>query len=101
MGDEEVVTGFPSPTLSSDSPAPRRGEEVRKSRSFERFPPPGPEPPFFHFFFSSVAVTPPVPPAFPPCFLNSEKSFGSTLRGFDAVEGKHPIASSTGKLGQQ
>ena len=68
MGGEEVVTGFPSPPLSSDSPALRRGEEVRKSRSFEHFPPPGPEPPFFRFFFSSVAVTPPVPLAFPPAF---------------------------------
>ena len=43
-------------------------EHFLMSRSFERFPPPGPEPPFFRFFFSSVAVTPPVPPAFPPAF---------------------------------
>ena len=50
MGGEEVVTGFLSPPLSSDSPALPRGVEVRKSRSFERFPPPGPEPPFFRFF---------------------------------------------------
>ena len=68
MGGKEAATGLPFPPLSSDSPALRRGEEVRKSRSFERFAPPGPEPPFFRFFFSSVAVTPPVPPAFPPAF---------------------------------
>ena len=68
MGGEEAVTGLPFPPLSSDSPALRRGEEVRNSRSFERFAPPGPEPPFFCFFFSSVAVAPPVPPAFPPAF---------------------------------
>ena len=101
MGGEEVVTGFLFPPLSSDSPALRRGEEVRKSRSFERFPLPGPEPPLFRFFFSSVAVMPLVPPAFPPCFLNSKNSFGSTLRGFDAEEGKHPIASRAGKFGQK
>ena len=68
MGGEEAVTGFLAPPLSSDSPVLRRGEEVRKSRSFERFPPPGPEPPFFYFFFSSVAVTPPMPPDFAPTF---------------------------------
>ena len=99
MGGEEAVTGLLFPPLSSDSPALRRGEEVRNSRRFECFVSPGLEPPFFYFFFSSVAVAPSVPPAFPPHFLNSEKSFGSALRGFDAEEGKHPIASRAGKFG--
>ena len=68
MGGKEVLTGLPFPPLSSDSPALRRGEEVRNSRSFKLFVPPGPEPPFFYFFFSSVAVAAPVPPSFPPAF---------------------------------
>ena len=68
MGGKELVMGLPFPLLSSDSPALRRGEEVRNSRSFEHFVPPGPEPPFFRFFFSRVAVAPPVPPVFPPAF---------------------------------
>ena len=54
MGGEEVVMGFLSPPLSSDSPALRRGEEVRNSRSFERFAPPGPKPPLFSVFSSQV-----------------------------------------------
>ena len=68
MGGKEAVMGLPFPLLSSDSPALRRGEEVRNSRSFERFVPPGPETPFSRFLFSSVAVAPPVPLAFPPAF---------------------------------
>ena len=101
MGDEEAVTGFPSPMLSSDSPALRRGEEVRKSRSFERFPPPGPEPLFLFFFLLKCGSDAIGASSFSPCFLNSDKSFGSTLRGFDAEEEKHPIASRAGKFGQK
>jgi len=63
IGGEAAATGLPLPPSSSDSPTLRRGDEVKNSRSFERFAPEGPEPLFFLFFFSSAAVAPPVPPA--------------------------------------
>jgi len=63
MGGEAAATGLPLPPSSSDSPALRRGDEVRKSRSFECFAPEGPGPPLFLFFFSSAAVEPPAPKA--------------------------------------
>jgi len=63
MGGEAAATGLPLPPSSSDSPALRRGDEVRNSRSFERFAPEGPGPPLFLFFFSSAIVEPPVPTA--------------------------------------
>ena len=62
-GGEAAATGLPLPPSSSDSPALRRGDEVRNSRSFERFAPEGPGPPLFLFFFSSAAVEPPMPTA--------------------------------------
>jgi len=57
--------------------------------------------PLFPFFLLKCGSDATGASSFSPCFLNSEKSFGSTLRGFDAEEGKHPIASRAGKFGQK
>ena len=83
MGGEEAVTGFPFPPLSLDSPVLRRGEEVTtRARA-----------PLFPFFLLKCGSDATGASSFSPYFLNSEKSFGSTLRGFDAEKGKHSIAS--------
>jgi hypothetical protein len=57
--------------------------------------------PLFLFFLLKCGSDATGASSFSPYFLNSEKSFGSTLRGFDAEKGKYPIASRAGKIGQK
>ena len=98
MGGEVAAVGLSLPTLSSESPALRRGDEDKKSRSFERFAPPGPEPPVICFFLLKCGSGTAGASSLSPRFLNGEQRFGSALRGFDPEE-EHPIASRAGKRG--
>ena len=57
--------------------------------------------PLFSFFLLKCGSDATGASSFSPCFLNSKKSFGNTLRGFDAEERKHSIASRASKFGQK